>query len=170
MNGDYDHLRADGVSVVVDCAGSRLSRVLHRDADLGDLPDADRAGPAGAADAPTRHQPRRGAGAPGRAGRALGGLARHAGVGSARRRRRLLRRRPAGGERQPAHAVQAHPSPVLSLGGGKVLLAGEVRLAVRRRCAEPWLYGSEMVDLDETFGRFHRCLRARSRQTRTPGP
>ncbi|HYN94130.1 MAG TPA: alpha-galactosidase [Pilimelia sp.] len=41
LAGDFVHLRAAGVSLVLDCTGGRLPQVVHWGADLGDLPDAD---------------------------------------------------------------------------------------------------------------------------------
>ena len=47
------------------------------------------------------------------------------------------------------------------LGGGELLLPGEVRLATGESYGSPWLYGSYGVGLDEVAARFHRHLRAR---------
>jgi alpha-galactosidase len=47
------------------------------------------------------------------------------------------------------------------LGGGELLLPGEVRLATGESYAGPWLYGAYGTGLDEVAHRFHRHLRAR---------
>ncbi|MFG1606886.1 alpha-galactosidase [Actinoplanes sp. NPDC049265] len=47
------------------------------------------------------------------------------------------------------------------LGGGELLLPGEVRLATGDSYDSPWLYGSFGTGLDEVARRFHRHLRAR---------
>jgi alpha-galactosidase len=56
------------------------------------------------------------------------------------------------------------------LGGGELLLAGEVRLANGEAYRTPWLYGSYGRGLDELSGRFHRYLRARAHHPRSPRP
>jgi alpha-galactosidase len=47
------------------------------------------------------------------------------------------------------------------LGGGELLLAGEIRLRPGGSYTGPWLYGSYGVGLDELAGRFHGWLRRR---------
>jgi len=47
------------------------------------------------------------------------------------------------------------------LGGGELLLPGEIVLAEGESYASPWLYGSYGVGLDEVARRFHRFLRGR---------
>jgi alpha-galactosidase len=47
------------------------------------------------------------------------------------------------------------------LGGGELLLPGEVRLEPGRQYAGPWLYASYGEGLDAVASRFHRHLRAR---------
>ena len=47
------------------------------------------------------------------------------------------------------------------IGGGELLLAGEVVLAPGGAYTSPWLYGSYGVGLDEVARRFHRYLRTR---------
>ena len=47
------------------------------------------------------------------------------------------------------------------LGGGELLLPGEVRLEARERYQGPWLYASYGEGLDAVASRFHRHLRAR---------
>lgn len=47
------------------------------------------------------------------------------------------------------------------LGGGELLLPGEVVLAPADSYTSPWLYGSYGIGLDEVARRFHRYLRSR---------
>lgn len=56
------------------------------------------------------------------------------------------------------------------LGGGELLLPGEIRLGTGESYTSPWLYGSYGVGLDEVAGRFHRHLRARPRHPAGPRP
>jgi alpha-galactosidase len=49
------------------------------------------------------------------------------------------------------------------LGGGELLLPGEIRLATGETYTSPWLYGAFGEGLDEVAHRFHRHLRARPR-------
>ena len=56
------------------------------------------------------------------------------------------------------------------LGGGELLLAGEVRLAPGQAYRSPWLYGSYGWGLDELSARFHRYLRGRPQHPRSPRP
>ncbi|MBO9554360.1 alpha-galactosidase [Cellulomonas sp.] len=56
------------------------------------------------------------------------------------------------------------------LGGGELLLPGEVRLAPGESYTGPWLYGSYGDGLDDLSGRFHRWMRARPQHPRTPRP
>jgi len=58
------------------------------------------------------------------------------------------------------------PGGVSLLGGGELLLAGEMRLAAGDSYRSPWLYGSYGRGLDELSGRFHRHLRARPSRPR----
>ena len=53
------------------------------------------------------------------------------------------------------------------VGGGELLLPGEVRLAAGETYTSPWLYGSYGRGLDEVARRFHRYLRSRPQH---PGP
>ncbi|WP_229076797.1 alpha-galactosidase [Actinoplanes sp. DH11] len=62
------------------------------------------------------------------------------------------------------------PTGVSLLGGGELLLAGEVRLAPGDSYRTPWLYGSYGNGLDELSARFHRHLRARPGHPRSPRP
>ena len=56
------------------------------------------------------------------------------------------------------------------LGGGELLLPGEVVLAESESYRSPWLYGSYGVGLDEVARRFHRQLRARPQHPQRPRP
>ena len=47
------------------------------------------------------------------------------------------------------------------VGGGELLLPGEVRLASGQAYESPWIYGSYGRGLDQVARRFHRFLRAR---------
>ncbi|WP_328472716.1 alpha-galactosidase [Actinoplanes sp. NBC_00393] len=62
------------------------------------------------------------------------------------------------------------PTGVSLLGGGELLLAGEVRLPPGGTYRTPWLYGSYGHGLDELSARFHRYLRARPQHPRSPRP
>ena len=61
-------------------------------------------------------------------------------------------------------------SGVSLLGGGELLLAGEVRLAAGESYRGPWLYGSYGRGLDDMSARFHRYLRGRPTHPRSPRP
>ena len=57
------------------------------------------------------------------------------------------------------------------LGGGELLLAGEVRLGAGESYTSPWVYGAYgRHGLDELTGRFHGYLRARPHHPRRPRP
>ncbi len=56
------------------------------------------------------------------------------------------------------------------LGGGELLLPGEVRLATGESYRSPWLYGAYGAGLDEVARRFHAHLRAREPRVRTDRP
>lgn len=56
------------------------------------------------------------------------------------------------------------------LGGGELLLPGEVVLATGESYASPWLYGSYGTGLDALAHHFHRFLRSRSDYPRSPRP
>ena len=63
------------------------------------------------------------------------------------------------------------PSGVSLLGGGELLLAGEVILGPDDSYTTPWVYGSYgRHGLDELSGRFHAYLRGRERHPRGPRP
>ena len=56
------------------------------------------------------------------------------------------------------------------LGGGELLLPGEVRLATGEGYESPWLYGAYGAGLDDVARRFHRHLRARVPQVSAQRP
>jgi alpha-galactosidase len=62
------------------------------------------------------------------------------------------------------------PAGVSLLGGGELLLSGEIRLGAGESYRGPWLYGSYGVGLDEVSARFHRHLRARPQHPSSPRP
>lgn len=65
-------------------------------------------------------------------------------------------------------AEQEMPSGQRVLGGGELLLPGEVRLAEGEEYASPWVYASYGDGLDTLSTRFHRFLRSRSTHPATP--
>jgi len=56
------------------------------------------------------------------------------------------------------------------IGGGELLLPGEVRLATGDSYQSPWVYGSYGEGLDEVARRFHRYLRNRERAVSADRP
>ena len=54
------------------------------------------------------------------------------------------------------------------LGGGELLLPGEVALAAGESYTGPWIYGAHGVGLDGIAARFHTHLRARPHHPRRP--
>jgi alpha-galactosidase len=56
------------------------------------------------------------------------------------------------------------------IGGGELLLPGEVRLATGEAYQSPWIYGSYGAGLDQVARRFHRHLRAREPRVSTQRP
>jgi alpha-galactosidase len=62
------------------------------------------------------------------------------------------------------------PSSEAVLGGGELLLPGEVRLAPGEQYVSPWLYASYGRGLDAMSARFHEYLRARPTHPRRPRP
>ena len=56
------------------------------------------------------------------------------------------------------------------LGGGELLLAGEVVLGREQSYSSPWLYGSYGTGLDAVSSRFHRWMRARPRHPHSARP
>ncbi|KQQ03330.1 MULTISPECIES: alpha-galactosidase [unclassified Rathayibacter] len=68
------------------------------------------------------------------------------------------------------HQVERVSTGVQVLGGGELLLPGEVRLAQGESYRSPWLYAAHGVGLDAVARRFHRMLRARPQHPATPRP
>jgi alpha-galactosidase len=62
------------------------------------------------------------------------------------------------------------PNATTLLGGGELLLPGEVRLEPGERYATPWLVGSYGRGLDEVSARIHRWQRARGHHPHSPRP
>jgi alpha-galactosidase len=56
------------------------------------------------------------------------------------------------------------------IGGGELLLPGEVILQADQAYSTPWIYGSYATGLDEVARRFHRFLRAREHHPSTTRP
>ncbi len=56
------------------------------------------------------------------------------------------------------------------IGGGELLLPGEVSLAAAESYTSPWLYGAYGRGLDQCAGRFHTFLRARPHHPSTERP
>jgi alpha-galactosidase len=56
------------------------------------------------------------------------------------------------------------------IGGGELLLPGEVALRTGQSYTSPWLYASCGTGMDELAGRFHALLRARPTHPTTPRP
>ena len=56
------------------------------------------------------------------------------------------------------------------LGGGELLLPGEVRLAAGETYTGPWIYAAHGTGLDGIAARFHTHMRARPHHPRTPRP
>ena len=65
-------------------------------------------------------------------------------------------------------AEQQMPLGQRLIGGGELLLAGEVRLANGDSYETPWVYASYGDGLDELSGRFHDYLRSRPHHPKTP--
>ncbi|GAB2954232.1 alpha-galactosidase [Streptomyces heilongjiangensis] len=62
------------------------------------------------------------------------------------------------------------PSGERLIGGGELLLSGEVRLGPGESYESPWLYGTYGQGLDDMSARFHRHLRARMGHPSSPRP
>jgi alpha-galactosidase len=67
-------------------------------------------------------------------------------------------------------AEQEMPSGRRVLGGGELLLPGEVRLGPGESYTSPWVYAAHGDGLDALSARFHRYLRSRPQHPRTPRP
>jgi hypothetical protein len=75
------------------------------------------------------------------------------------------------GHRDGAGVLHRLHRPAVSLlGGGELLLSGEVRRAPGGAYRSPWLYGSYGRGLDELSARFHRYLRGRPGHPRSSRP
>ncbi|ANJ27993.1 alpha-galactosidase [Agromyces aureus] len=68
------------------------------------------------------------------------------------------------------HQVERVLSGEQLLGGGELLLPGEVRLAQGEHYESPWVYGIYGAGLDDAARRMHRHLRARTQHPRSPRP
>jgi len=66
--------------------------------------------------------------------------------------------------------AEALPDGRRVLGGGELLLPGEVRLAAGATYTSPWLHAAHGDGLDAVTARFHTFLRARPSHPRTPRP
>lgn len=66
------------------------------------------------------------------------------------------------------YAEQEMPSGARVLGGGELLLSGEVRLLPGESYTSPWLYASYGDGLDELSHRFHSYLRSRPQHPTSP--
>lgn len=66
------------------------------------------------------------------------------------------------------YAEQEMPSGARVLGGGELLLSGEVRLAPGESYTSPWLYASYGDGLDDLSHRFHAYLRSRPQHPTSP--
>jgi alpha-galactosidase len=69
------------------------------------------------------------------------------------------------------HLVERMPSRTATIGGGELLLPGEICLAEGESYATPWVYlAAARSGLDELADRFHGYLRSRPAHPRTPRP
>jgi alpha-galactosidase len=68
------------------------------------------------------------------------------------------------------HYAERTFSGIRLIGGGELLLSGEVRLERGETYPSPWVYGSFGTGLDEVASRFHRHLRSRSREVSSARP
>jgi alpha-galactosidase len=68
------------------------------------------------------------------------------------------------------HHAERLSTGVQVLGGGELLLPGELRLEVGESYRSPWVYASYGDGLDEQARRFHRWLRSRDRHPTRPRP
>ncbi len=70
---------------------------------------------------------------------------------------------------QVAYAERSY-NGIRQLGGGELLLSGEVQLQPGETYTMPWLYASYGQGFNELAGRFHSYLRARAGHPRRPRP
>jgi len=68
------------------------------------------------------------------------------------------------------HRAERMPDGQQVLGGGELLLPGEVRLDEHATYTGPWVYGAHGDGLDDQAARFHRWLRRRPQHPRRPRP
>ncbi|GAA3240961.1 alpha-galactosidase [Dactylosporangium siamense] len=68
------------------------------------------------------------------------------------------------------HFVERQSTGRHVLGGGELLLPGEVQLGWGERYETPWIYAVHSVGLDQQAHRFHRFLRDRPEHPRSPRP
>jgi alpha-galactosidase len=68
------------------------------------------------------------------------------------------------------HVAEHAFTGVRLLGGGELLLSGEVRLEEAHTYTSPWVYGAVGDGLDEVASRFHRHLRSRARRVSSDRP
>ncbi|WP_022882571.1 alpha-galactosidase [Gryllotalpicola ginsengisoli] len=68
------------------------------------------------------------------------------------------------------HYLERVPDGTQVLGGGELLLPGEVRLTSGQSYRSPWVYGVHGHGLDDVARRFHRMLRARPQHPVSPRP
>ncbi|GAA1039266.1 alpha-galactosidase [Virgisporangium ochraceum] len=66
--------------------------------------------------------------------------------------------------------AERHTTGQSIVGGGELLLPGEVRLAPGESYGSPWVYGAYDTRLDALAARFHRYLRGRPQHPRSPRP
>ncbi|WP_144714849.1 alpha-galactosidase [Curtobacterium pusillum] len=68
------------------------------------------------------------------------------------------------------HAAERLATGRQTIGGGELLLPGEVRLGTGETYEGPWVYGAYGDGLDDQARRFHRWLRSRPQHPRSPRP
>jgi alpha-galactosidase len=68
------------------------------------------------------------------------------------------------------HYAERMASGEQLIGGGELLLPGEVVMGPDESYTSPWLYGSYGIGLDEVASRFHRYLRSRPQHPSTARP
>ncbi|MGD0244805.1 MAG: alpha-galactosidase [Streptosporangiaceae bacterium] len=68
------------------------------------------------------------------------------------------------------HYVERQSSRTATIGGGELLLPGEICLAWGESYTTPWVYLAAGAGLDELAGQFHGYLRSRPAHPRTPRP
>ncbi|WP_167132730.1 alpha-galactosidase [Paramicrobacterium chengjingii] len=66
--------------------------------------------------------------------------------------------------------VERHNDGQTLLGGGELLLPGELTLAAGESYSTPWVYGSHGIGLDQQAARFHAYLRSRPQHPKSVRP